>query len=69
MQRIFLGVAGVLALAVSLIAGSPGRAQQPVAMKIPAPELKGIDEWINSKPTRLKDLEGKVVVLHFWAFG
>jgi hypothetical protein len=44
-------------------------AQEPVAMKVPAPELKGIDEWINGKPTRLKDLKGKVVVLHFWAFG
>ena len=44
-------------------------AQEPVAMKIPAPELKGLDEWINSKPTQLKDLKGKVVVLHFWAFG
>ncbi len=44
-------------------------AQEPVAMKIPAPELKGIDEWINSKPLQLKALKGKVVVLHFWTFG
>jgi hypothetical protein len=38
-------------------------------MKIPAPEFQGIDEWINSKPLSLKDLKGKVVVVHFWAFG
>lgn len=44
-------------------------AQQPVAMKIAAPELKGIEEWINTKPVRLKDLRGKVVALHFWTFG
>ena len=43
--------------------------QQPVAMKIRSPELQGIDEWINSKPLSLKDLKGKVIVVHFWAFG
>jgi hypothetical protein len=44
-------------------------AQEPVAMKVAAPELQGIDAWINSKPLALKDLRGKVVVLHFWTFG
>jgi hypothetical protein len=38
-------------------------------MKIAAPELQGIDAWINTKPTSLEALKGKVVVLHFWAFG
>jgi hypothetical protein len=42
---------------------------QPVAMKIKAPEIVGIEEWINSKPLQLKDLRGKVVALHFWTFG
>ena len=41
----------------------------PVAMKVPAPEFAGIDEWINGKPLQLKDLRGQVVVVHFWAFG
>jgi hypothetical protein len=44
-------------------------AQEPVTLKIAAPELKGIDAWINSKPLTLKELRGKVVVLHFWTFG
>jgi hypothetical protein len=44
-------------------------AQEPVSMKVPAPELKGIEEWINSKPLSWKDLKGKVVILHFWTFG
>jgi hypothetical protein len=44
-------------------------AEQPAEMNIAAPELKGIDEWINSKPLELKDLHGQVVVLHFWTFG
>jgi hypothetical protein len=63
----------VLRLAASVVllpvlAPSP-RAQEPVAMKIAAPELQGIEAWINSKPLALKDLRGKVVVLHFWTFG
>ena len=69
MQRIVLGKVGALVLGLSLTAVPGAGAQQPVAMKLPAPELKGIGEWINSKPTSLKDLKGKVVVLHFWTFG
>jgi hypothetical protein len=59
----------VLIFGVSLTALSWAGAQQPAAMKIPAPEIQGIDEWINSKPLSLKDLKGKVVVVHFWTFG
>lgn len=33
-----------------------------------APELRGIDAWINSGPLSLSQLRGKVVVVHFWAF-
>jgi hypothetical protein len=69
MQRLSSSKVGALLLALSLSAVSWASAQQPVAMKIRAPELAGIAEWINSKPTSLKDLKGKVVVVHFWAFG
>jgi len=31
-----------------------------------APEINALD-WINSKPLRLADLKGKVVVVEFWA--
>lgn len=58
----------VLALAAAALA-SPTLAQEPVAMKVAAPELDGIEAWTNSKPLALKDLKGKVVVLHFWTFG
>ena len=68
MPRSFSGSVGALVLALSLTAVT-WAAQQPAAMKIRAPEFKGIDEWINSKPTSLKALKGKVVVIHFWAFG
>ena len=33
-----------------------------------APELRGVDAWINSPPLSLSRLQGKVVVVHFWAF-
>ena len=35
----------------------------------PAPELTGITAWINSQPTTLAALRGKVVLVHFWTFG
>jgi peroxiredoxin len=33
-----------------------------------APELIPVEEWINTAPLSLKDLRGKVVVVHFYAF-
>lgn len=34
-----------------------------------APELRDVTAWINSEPISLRQLRGKVVVVHFWAFG
>jgi hypothetical protein len=69
MQRLCSGRVGAFLLGLLLAAVPWAGAQQPVAMKMPAPEFKGIDEWINSEPLSLSDLNGKVVVLHFWTFG
>jgi cytochrome c biogenesis protein CcdA/thiol-disulfide isomerase/thioredoxin len=33
-----------------------------------APELTGISAWINSPPTTMASLRGKVVLVHFWTF-
>lgn len=33
-----------------------------------APELVPVEHWINTSPLKLKELRGKVVVLHFYAF-
>ena len=47
-------------------------AAEPEAKKFevkPAPEFEGIDEWINTEPLTMKDLKGRVVVVHFWTFG
>jgi cytochrome c biogenesis protein CcdA/thiol-disulfide isomerase/thioredoxin len=34
----------------------------------PAPELVGIDAWLNSKPLTLAQLRGKVVLVDFWTY-
>ncbi len=34
-----------------------------------APEIRDVEAWINSPPLTLAALRGKVVVVHFWAFG
>ncbi len=34
-----------------------------------APEFADITAWINSPPLKMSDLKGKVVVVHFLAFG
>lgn len=34
-----------------------------------APEFVGVEEWINSEPLTMAQLKGKVVVVHFFAFG
>ena len=34
----------------------------------PAPNIEGIDAWINSPPLTAKDLKGKVVLVDFWTY-
>jgi peroxiredoxin len=67
-----------LSLVVGLVAGcgldrvsSPGppSAADAVPTQDSAPEVTGVTEWINSKPLKLADQKGKVVVVHFWTNG
>jgi cytochrome c biogenesis protein CcdA/thiol-disulfide isomerase/thioredoxin len=34
----------------------------------PAPDFRGISDWFNSKPLRLQQLRGKVVLVDFWTY-
>lgn len=39
------------------------------SLALKAPELAITKDWLNSQPLQLAQLEGQVVVLHFYAFG
>lgn len=49
--------------------GKPFDASSLGKVSFKAPELSTGNEWINSSALRLEDLRGKVVAVHFWAFG
>ena len=60
---------GILSV-VGLRFAATGQSQPPAREKpVPAPELTGVSDWINSKPLKLADQKGKVVVVHFWTNG
>jgi thiol-disulfide isomerase/thioredoxin len=35
----------------------------------PAPDFRGINNWLNSAPLRMSELRGKVVMVNFWTYG
>lgn len=49
--------------------GKPFDFSQVVQIGCIAPEIRGVEAWINSEPLTLQEQRGKVVVLHYWAFG
>jgi hypothetical protein len=57
---IFLSLLGVLVL------GLPWAEASMIGK--PAPEIAN-EVWINSRPLRLADLRGKVILLEFWTYG
>ncbi len=61
----------LLAAVISAVANAGGEAskRRPVRIDQKAPEFANIDAWINSSPLTLPQLKGKVIVVHFMAFG
>lgn len=51
------------------ILGAPSAVAKIRARPCRAPAVESIDAWINTEPLDWKRLEGKVVAVHFWAFG
>jgi len=54
---------------LSDLLGKPFDLDRVTSIGVVAPELTGVTAWINSEPVTLQQLRGKVVVIHFWAFG
>jgi thiol-disulfide isomerase/thioredoxin len=59
----------VLSSSLTLAATAPGSASTPAHTGRQAPEIAGIENWINSPPLSLAGLRGKVVLVNFWTFG
>lgn len=53
----------------SKLLGKPFDTSRVTPVGCVAPELRDVTAWINSEPLELKRMRGKVVVVHFWAFG
>ena len=64
-----LAVAAVL-LGFGFVPGADLKANpEDEKTQIRAPEFTGVTDWLNSKPFKLADQHGKVVVVHFWTNG
>ncbi len=55
-----------------LIISSEGQAktnlQDALLVSYQAPEISGIEKWFNSKPQKISQLKGKVVLIDFWTY-
>ena len=72
-SKIASALAAVGLIAAPLSVGTPAEgaakdARFSVRTPYPAPELRGLGEWINSQPITLASLKGRVVVVDFWTF-
>jgi len=52
----------------SASSGNGAALEDGLASPYPAPELAGIEGWINSKPLTMSELKGKVVLIDFWTY-
>lgn len=68
-RMIFLAACLVLGQAFFGFADGPvGKPEIRPFTPIPAHDFDGADGWLNSKPLSIRDLRGRVAVIHFWSF-
>jgi thiol-disulfide isomerase/thioredoxin len=67
---IFIAAVASSAAAIGGFDASSGASSvaSPITSRASAPELTGIDHWINSGPLTMQQLRGKVVLVDFWAY-
>jgi thiol-disulfide isomerase/thioredoxin len=68
----YIRLLAAFGLVLCLTAGSTAlsRAQFLAPGKTaPAPEFRGVTEWVNSEPLSMAKLRDKVVLVHFWTNG
>lgn len=54
--------------APSIGASADGKLLMALDQPYPAPEMDGINDWVNSPPLKIADLKGKVVLVDFWTY-
>lgn len=50
------------------LAAKPGEVVEGLPVSYPAPEVRGVARWINTRPLTREDLRGKVVLYDFWTY-
>ena len=58
-----------LALAIAVAVAAIGGVATAAQLGQAAPELVGIEAWVNSQPQSMVQLRGQVVLVDFWTFG
>lgn len=64
-----LGAAGLNTAAMADERNTPDARIDVAEVTGPAPNFKGISNWLNSGPLTMSDLRGKVVMVNFWTYG
>lgn len=69
-EILVFGAIVVLVVILSLVVNIPQNAQKTVdkSFLTKAPEIAGINLWINSAPLKIGELKGNVVLVDFWTY-
>lgn len=68
-QAIFSVLSAEQTAAAGELRGKPFDLTRVLQIGCQAPELRDVHAWINTEPLTIESQRGKVVAVHFWAFG